>query len=260
MQCRLLQPPTTGCAECGASDCVAPVELVRELLHYRDLRFGKHRDWGMITAFIAGGSLAFPILAPFAITSVVAFGVYSVHQRVAARRQIVGVPLVAAVARRGATSVYGVPRRFRATLTSLFDEAPVLVEHAVIKDRKGAVLVRRSEATPFVIDDEDADAVLVAGVTRIASPHMLVRRMKIERGDPRLARMGVPPDLAIRGELEVASVVADGTRLAVTGFPEDEVLPELAFHRDGGRMRVMRGRVGAPVIIEDPRLRAVGTI
>ena len=31
----------------------APVELVRELLYYRDMRMIDHRDWGLITAFLA---------------------------------------------------------------------------------------------------------------------------------------------------------------------------------------------------------------
>lgn len=43
VQCRLLQPPTTTCAECAAP-MTAPVELVRELLSYRDMRFNNHRD------------------------------------------------------------------------------------------------------------------------------------------------------------------------------------------------------------------------
>ena len=49
VQCRLLQPPTTACVECGAP-MTAPVELVRELLHYRDMRILDPRDWGLITS------------------------------------------------------------------------------------------------------------------------------------------------------------------------------------------------------------------
>src|SRR4026207_2365679 len=36
VQCRRPQAPTTACAECGAP-MTAPVELVRELLYYRDM-------------------------------------------------------------------------------------------------------------------------------------------------------------------------------------------------------------------------------
>ena len=46
--------------------------------------------------------------------------------------------------------------------------------------------------------------------------------------------------------------------LAVTGVIEDEAVAELAFHRDGGRIPVMRGRVGAPVLVADRRLIAAG--
>ena len=66
--------------------------------------------------------------------------------------------------------------------------------------------------------------------------------------------MGVPGDLAVSGELEISSVTADGAGLAVTGVIEQEAVAELAFHRDGGRVPVMRGRVGAPVLVEDQRL------
>jgi hypothetical protein len=51
-------------------------------------------------------------------------------------------------------------------------------------------------------------------------------------------------------------VVPDGPGVAVTGLVEDEAVAELAFHRDGGRIPVMRGRLGAPVLVEDPRLIA----
>ena len=114
VQCRLLQPPTTTCVECAAP-MTAPVELVRELLYYRDMRFGDHRDWGMVTAFLAGGSLALPILAPLAIGSMIALGVHKLRDRAAAardRRASTCPPLAAAP---GATTLVRhrapVPRR-----------------------------------------------------------------------------------------------------------------------------------------------------
>ena len=94
----------------------------------------------------------------------------------------------------------------------------------------------------------------------MTTPNVLAQRTRVKRGDPRLARMGVPDDLAVSGELEVASVVADGPGLAVTGVIEEEAIAELAFHRDGGRIPVMRGRVGAPVLVEDRRLIARGAL
>ena len=254
VQCRLLQRPTTSCAECGAPT-TAPVELVRELLHYRDMSLRHQREWALATAFLAGSSLALPLLAPFAVGSMIALGF---HRLRGARRKhtIAGIVIPPTAAAPGAVTLYGVARRFRATVASLVDDAPVLLEHAVIRDRSGAVLLRRTESAPFLLEPEDRGPVLVTGVARVATPHMPARRLAVRRGDPRLEKMGVPADLAIRGELEVASVAADGPGLAVTGPVEDEAVAELAFHRDGGRTQVMRGRAGAPVLVEDRRLIA----
>jgi len=231
----------------------APVELVRELLFYRDMRFENHRDWGMVTAFLAGSSLAVPALAPLAIGSIVALGVHKLREA-RRHRSIVGIPMPVAAAAPGSTTLYGVARRFRATVTSILGGAQVLVEHAMVKDPDGAVLIRRSEAAPFLLDVEGAGPVLVTGVARVTTPNVLARRLRVRRGDPHLGKMGVPSELGVAGDLEVASVAADGANLAVTGVIEEEAIVELAFHRGGGRIPVMRGRVGAPVLVEDRRL------
>lgn len=233
----------------------APVELVRELLYYRDMRFNNHRDWGMLTAFLAGSSLALPILAPFAIGSVIAFGLYKLRgqQR---KQTMVGVQLPIACAAPGAVTLHGTARRFRGTVTSIVDDSQVLVEHAVVKDGKGAVLLRRSEAAPFLLEVEGQRAVLVTGIAHVTQTTIIGRKLRVKRGDPLLGRMGVPSDFAVTGELEVASVAVDGVNLAVTGLMEDESIAEMAFHRDGGRIPVMRGRIGAPVLLSDRRLIA----
>lgn len=254
VQCRLLQAPTTVCAECAAP-LTAPVELVRELLYYRDMTLLDQRDWGMITAFLAGSSLALPVLAPVAIGSMVALGIHKLR-RARRHRAIAGITMPPLRAAPGATTLYGVARRFRSTISSLVDAAPVLVEHAAVKDHHGAVLLRRTEAAPFLLEVEGRGPVLVTGVTRVLSASILAQRMRVGRGDPRLEKMGVPADLGIAGDLEVASVAADGPALAVTGVLEDEAVADLAFHRDGGRIPVMRGRAGAPVLVEDRRLIA----
>jgi hypothetical protein len=254
VQCRLLQPPTTACAECGAP-MTAPVELVRELLYYRDMSLLDNRDWGLLTAFLAGSSLALPVLAPFAIGSGIALGVHKLRGLLR-RRAIAGITVPPVVTASGATTLYGIARRFRATVSSLADDAPVLVEHAAIKNRRGAVLLRRSEGAPFLLEVEDRGPVLVTGVMRVTTANALAQRLRIRRGDPRLHRMGVPEDLAIAGDLEIASIAADGPGLAVTGVLEDEAIAELAFHRDGGQIPVMRGRIGAPVLVKDRRLIA----
>lgn len=229
----------------------APVELVRELLYYRDMKMVSGRDWGMITALIAGTSIAFPVLAPVAVGSMVAL---AIHKLFGFRRRaaIAGIALPRQLAAPGATTLYGTSRRFRGTVTSLVDDAPVLLEHAVVRDRSGAVLLRRSEGAPFLLEVEGRGPVLVTGVARLVGIGGFAR--SVRRGDPRLLRMGVPEDLAVAGELEIARLAEDGPPLAVTGMVEDEAVAELAFHRDGGTIPVMRGRIGAPVLVEDRRL------
>src|SRR5882672_9467353 len=153
----------------------APLELVRELRFYRDMRFGSNRDWGLITAFLAGSSLALPILAPFAVGSLAALAVHKL--RTARRRHaIAGIDMPAAVPPRNATTLIGTARRFRATVTSLVDRSAVLLEHAVIRDRRGGVLLRRIEGVPFLLELDDREPVLVAGVTRVTSPSLLAER------------------------------------------------------------------------------------
>src|SRR5689334_9128396 len=125
----------------------APVELVRELLYYRDMRMIDHRDWGLITAFLAGSSFAFPIFAPFAVGSLVALGVEKIRN-MRKKHAIAGIVLPPPSPSPGATTLYGIARRFRGTIPSLIDEHPVLLEHAVVRDRHGAVLLRRTETTP----------------------------------------------------------------------------------------------------------------
>jgi hypothetical protein len=237
---------------------VAPVELVRELLYYRDMKMGTGRDWAFITAMIAGASIPFPILAPFALGGLVVLGVRKLGE-LRRRRTIVGVDVPAPIVVPGAQTIIGVAHKFRATRPSLVDGAPVFAEHAVVRDQAGGVLIRTSVASPFLVERKDDSPVLVTGLARIMSPGLFGARpvsTTVKRGDRRLERMGVPGDLAISGELLVSSLAEDQPAIAVTGVVEHEAVPELAFHRDGGRIPVMRGLPGAPVIIEDRRLIA----
>ena len=245
------------CAECG-TPFVAPVELVRELLQYRDMKMVSGRDWAFITAMIAGGSIAFPVLAPIALGSMVVLGVSKLRE-LQKRRVIAGVELPPPRAASDAQTIVGMPRRFRSTVPSLVDDAPVLLQHAMVRDRDGAVLIRRSAGTSFLVEQEDGRPLLVAGAARLVAPGLFGRapvREPVKRGDQRLARMGVPADLAITGDLEIGSLVEDELVVSVTGLIEEESVAELAFHRDGGRVPVMRGRAGAPVIVQDRRLIA----
>ncbi|MGE0872307.1 MAG: hypothetical protein AB7P03_27355 [Kofleriaceae bacterium] len=234
---------------------MAPVELVRELLFYRDNRVERHREWGLLAAFLAGSSFAMPYLAPLAIGSAIALGMHKLRSA-RQRKALVGIDMPLAAAAEGATTMFGIARRFRNTIASLVDGAPVLLEHAVLKDKAGAVLLRRADAVPFLLDVESELPVLVTGNARVTSPNVLARRIRVCHGDSRLERMGVPMDLGVCGELEISSVLADGPGLAVTGVVEQEAVAELAFHRDGGRVPVVRGRAGAPVLVEDRRLIA----
>jgi hypothetical protein len=151
----------------------------------------------------------------------------------------------------------GVARRFRSTVTSLVDHQPVLYEHAALKDRRDDVLLRRTESAPFLLQVESLGTVLVTGVTRVTPPSLVAERTRVKRGDPRLVALGIPADLGVAGELEIASIYDGGPVLAVTGLLEEESIADFAFHRDGGQVVVMRGRAGAPVIVEDPRMIAV---
>lgn len=237
---------------------VAPVELVRELLYYRDMKMVSGRDWAFITAMIAGASIAFPILAPVALGSMAVLGVRKIGE-LRQRRMIAGVAVPPPEIADRAQTVIGTPRKFRSTQPSLVGEAHVLAEHAVVRDKAGGVLIRSSVASPFFIERHDDSPVLVTGAMRIMSPGLFgVRpvRERIARGDPRLRRMGVPPDLSISGELLVSSFADGDLAIAVTGIVEQEAVVDLAFHRDGGQIPVMRGTAGAPVIVEDRRLRA----
>ena len=247
VQCRLLQPQGTACAECNAP-MIAPVELVRELLYYRDMRLVNQRDWGLVTAFLAGSSLALPVLAPFAVGSMIALGAAKWRAR-RQRSAINGVVVAPPPPQAGSTTIYGIARRFRAG-------GDVLLSHTSVSDTRGAVLVRRIEAQPFLLECADGP-VLVTGAARLLAPSFVASRERIRRDDPRLRAMGVPTDFAIAGELEISRLEIDAAHVAVTGLLGTEAVADLAFHRDSGSISVLRGRPGAPVIVSDRRLVGV---
>jgi hypothetical protein len=223
---------------------VGPLELVRELLGYRDIQIGRHRDWAFLTALLAGSSIAFPVLLPVAACGAIVAGIDKLMSR---RRVIRGVARTPIEIARGAVTKVGTARRLRGTVTSIVDEAHVLVDQAAICDREGGVLLWRCESAPFLLDGDDGP-MLVVGPVRFPYAATATR---VRAGDAELRRMGVPDDLPIKGRLEAARVVEAG-RIAVTGLLDDESVAELAFHRDGGRIAVMRGTAGHPVLV-DPR-------
>jgi hypothetical protein len=235
---------------------VAPVELVRELLYYRDMKMVSGRDWAFITALLAGSSIAIPILAPVALGSIVTLIAVKIAKL--RRSPIAAVDLPPVKSASGATTVYGIAHKFRSTVTSLVDAAPMLIEHATIRAKRSpSVLLRRIEHAPFLLElVDDGGTMLVTGTMHVRSS-LSMHHVWVKRGDPMLAKLGVPGDLAIAGALEIHRIAEEGPVLAVTGVVEDEAVAELAFHRDGGLTPVMRGVAGAPVIVEDRRLIGV---
>lgn len=221
---------------------IGPLELVRELLGYRDVQIARGRDWAFLTALLAGSSIAFPMLLPVAAGGAIVAAIDKLASR---RRVIRGVARMPIATARGAVTRVGTARRLRGSVTSIVDEAPVLVEQAAVCDREGSVLLRRTACAPFLLDGEDGP-VLVDGPVRFVA---VERAGRVRTGDPPLRRMGVPDDLPMRGWLEAARV-SEAARFAVTGVVADDAVAELAFHRGGGRVPVMRGAVGAPVIVE----------
>src|SRR5438067_906740 len=211
---------------------VAPVALVRELLAYRDMKIVSARDWGMITGLLAGGSIAFPVLTPLAVGSLVAAAVQKARQ-LRAKKAVAGIAMPPPVIANGATAVSGIARKLRACVASLRGGDDVLAEHAEIRDREGVIL-RRTESAPFWLERDGEPPVMIAGAMRRIG-HVAGRIVDVERGDEVLARMGIPGDFAIAGALEIASI-AEATHVVVLGALEDEIVPEAAFHRDGGQI------------------------
>ena len=222
---------------------VAPVELVRELLGYRDMKLVTARDWGMITGLIAGASIAFPVLTPVAMGSLVVAGVQKLRA-LKKRKAIEGIelPPPRTVIDIRVHVVSGVARKLRAAVASIRGD-DVLAEHVEIKDKGGGVILRRSESAPFWLERDNEPPVLVAGTSRrVGGPP--VARSPV--GDEVLAMLGVP--FAVTGTLERAAI-GEATPVVVIGGIEDEAVPDMAFYRDGGQVPVMRGRPGAPLLV-----------
>jgi hypothetical protein len=262
LACRLLQDPTTLCVHCGAS-MVAPIDLIRDLLGYRDMRLAAERDLGLITALLAGGSFAVPILLPFALASLAALLVRVPlrrrRERELAEHHVAAVALPAALPPPQAVTIIGGVKPFRSrAMPSLLDGIRVVAEEVSIArgdPRFGLqVLMRRSRAVPFLVEPAAGGPILVVGevrvVERVAPWIKSLRFGSVKRGDPLLARMGVPADMRIDGQLHGDRVFAQQQHeVEVTGCIVEEPVPEFAFHRDPGVTRVMRGEPGRPVLV-----------
>jgi hypothetical protein len=263
LACRLLQEPTTSCLHCGAA-MVAPIPLVRDLLRYRDMRLAAERDLGMITALIAVGSVPFPVLTPFALISLAALAVRVPlrrrRARIEAQQDVSPVMPAAALPPPGAVTRVGVVRPlYGCAVGSFLDQKPMVVEDVALASTGalGGTLFRATRSAPFLLelDGDDAEAqagpVVVTGVVRwLPGAAIGMRRVRVQRSDGVLARLGLPEDLRVEAELVVDGVSPDSAaRVDVSGVIVEEHVPELAMFREGATVRVMRGEPGKPVLI-----------
>jgi hypothetical protein len=263
LACRLLQPPSTSCLHCGAA-MVAPLPLIRDLLRYRDMSLAAERDLGLVTALLAGGSIAVPILMPFALASLAALAVRVPLRRRRARRlanqDVSPVAPAPALPAPGAVTRVGIARPlYGCAIPSLVDERPMLVEDVALASTGalGGMLFRASRSAPFLLEtsgpDLDRDrAIVITGVVRWVPnvPTAEIRRRAVHRGDPLLARLGLPDDLRLDAELAVDGLAPESaTSIEVNGVITEERVPELAMYREGAAVMVMRGEPGRPVLV-----------
>jgi hypothetical protein len=256
--CRLVQAATGQCAQCGGTT-VAPIELVRELLSYRDLSLAAERDLGMITGLVAAGTFVFPILWPVAVASlgalIVRVPVRHLRDRARLADPVAAIAVPPPYPPLGAALRRGVIRPFRgASLRSLWDDAPVLAEEIVIGAAPGGVLLRHARAVPFLIELDGDDRILVRGAIRLgAVAAWSVGDRKVRTGDALLRALDLPADLRLRGVAHRVRIAA-GMRVTiaiVAGRIEDEAIAEHAALRDGGMTRVWHGGPGEPVLVAD---------
>jgi hypothetical protein len=254
MGCRLLQSPATECVECG-SPLMATIANQRALLE-RDLsdaakapspRKQALREGastlGILAAyagFIAGSTLWWPV-APIVIAGGVGAGLVSALRRRPAIAAIDSLPVMTG---QDAVTRKGIAHRLSESVASITGHGNELAEQVVIRNKKG-LLFRRVRGAPFVVELEGGGRLVVLGTLRVESPSVFVDVIK--KGDPRALALGLE-DLPIKGELHV-NAVREGDAITVTGVETEEIVPELAFHRDAGETAVMRGRAKAVVAI-----------
>ncbi|HTJ44556.1 MAG TPA: hypothetical protein VL463_20770 [Kofleriaceae bacterium] len=252
--CRLLQSATVQCVQCGGTT-VAPADLVRELLAYRDLSLAAERDLGLITALLAGGSIAMPILFPFALVSLGALAVRAPMRRIRARAQkehrVEPIRLPPPVAAARSVAVEGAPKRFRGTtVRSRWDGAEVIAEEIAIETDEG-VIVRHAIAAPFFVD-AGSERVLIRGHVRLSvAAAWTIGNRPIGSADALPHELGLPADLRVRGTARRTRLDERANVIAI-GPQSFEALPEHAALREAGTTRVLVGEPGAPVLIATP--------
>jgi hypothetical protein len=230
---------------------VGPMEGLRELLSYRDMKLVAERDMWLISALLAGGSIVMPFLVPFSLLTLGAAAMQARRQR----RARDTLPIAAIADTRvpvspGAVTVSGVVHPLHAPARRAWDGGSSVAAELSVR-WVGGLFLRATAIAPFVVAASGGD-VVVTGVVRFAPPMVMYRIAgppETTGADPGLAALGVPAGWRLAGILHVDDVAA-GTTVRVTGPITDEPVPALASYRDGGVARVMRGSVAAPVLLE----------
>jgi hypothetical protein len=245
--------PPTDCVECGAE--IGWIEVAGDLLRYRPQRgTGGRGDWvpfaatatvaTSIGAFLAGTLVSLWVpLVYFSGMSGVGVVAAHVHRK---RKAITGAPMPAYTAPPDAGTWTGIAHALSGKTLAAGRER-VLVEHLTLRDKHGGLLLRRIHAVPFVLEQEAGARIVVAGEVRVIGG--AAASVAVTGDDPEVARMGVPDGMIKKACLE-AQVVREGDAITVAGIATDELVPDLAFHRDGGQVAVVRGRRGALALIE----------
>lgn len=253
--CRLLQDPSPACSECGAPTMIS-LERGREALKFGNLHLDnspstrKERIASIAgtAAIVAGygGLIAGSMLWWPAIPIILGVGGGSAGFVAWRSREveIAPVELLPVAVGAGAIEQKGIARRLADSVRSVVDGAPLLVEQIVLRAKGNGVLLRRTNAVPFVVDVDGA-RVVVTGAVRLATKATVT---KLDRKSTVPAALGIPPALAITGTLDVAQV-KDGDPVTIRGVPSVEMFPALAFHRDAGETPVLRGVPDAVVAI-----------
>jgi hypothetical protein len=154
--------------------------------------------------------------------------------------------LYGAVTGDRAETIEGIAHRLTETVPSLVDGSHVLAEQLIIRTKAG-VIFRKTSSARFLVELVGGERVVIEpGVLRIATS---ATTGPIAKDDARYDTLGIPAPLRVTGEL-IASCVREGDRVSVTGETSVEMAQELAFHRDAGEVRLMRGRSGAVVAVK----------
>jgi len=253
--CRLLQAPGPECVECGQP--VGEIGASSVLLRYRvsgDITRRKVdlgatvAGVGVATATsIAGLALLGPIgwaaLPIIAYTSLIGTGALA-SLRARKYRAIVAIDVPEPAVGAGAVERAGAARPVTGPLASRIDDAPIVVEHVVIR-AGGSILLRRIDATPFVLVEGPAE-LAVLGEVRLAGPPST---RELRSTDPLFARLGIPAGVLPKTVQVDVRTIRPGEAVSARGVVEDATLAELAFHREGGQAQAMHGRRGSLVVL-----------